>query len=262
MRLLHLQDNGEFSLTEFYAKNIPQYAILSHTWGSDHDEVTFKDIKEGTGKNKEGYKKLSFCAKQAARNHLRYFWVDTCCIDKSNNDSREVQEAINSMFRWYKGSKICYVYLYDVSVSSTAGTVNSSEKWIQFEKCKWFTRGWTVQELIAPESVEFFSKEVQRLGDKTSLSQMIQKITSIPERALQGCPLSFFSESAERLCYNLSTKKGTKFWKGIVALHLFCLILLCIDFYQMSDGWALGRCGCHITRAAHVIIMLTLKQLY
>jgi hypothetical protein len=80
MRLLQINDNGTFGLTEFGGTNIPPYAILSHTWGEG--EVLFRDIVDGTGKDKPGYCKLTFCGKQAANDGLQYFWVDTCCIDK------------------------------------------------------------------------------------------------------------------------------------------------------------------------------------
>jgi len=98
MRLLAYNNDGEFSLTEFFGDDIPEYAILSHTWGAD--EVSFKALihGEGKGKGKAGYGKIQFCGEQARRDGLQYFWVDTCCIDKSN--STELAEAINSMFRW------------------------------------------------------------------------------------------------------------------------------------------------------------------
>ena len=185
MRLLRLKDNGEFSLVAFVGNNIPRYAILSHTWGADHEEVTFKDIGKGIGKSKAGCSKIRFCGKQAAKDDLQYFWVDTCCIDKSS--SAELSETINSMFRWYQHAAKCYVYLSDVSTSSFARNYQS------FQKSKWFTRGWTLQELVAPTSVEFFSVEGERLGDRDSLVREIAKITGIPVLALQGRPLSQFS---------------------------------------------------------------------
>ena len=92
-----------------------EYAILSHTWGPDNEEVTFKDLVDGTGGCKDGYKKIRFCAEQTIRDGLRYFWVDTCCIEKSNQV--ELNKAINSMFRWYGKAACCYVYLSDVSVA-------------------------------------------------------------------------------------------------------------------------------------------------
>lgn len=104
MRLLRRCDAGEFSLTEHLRgeDTIPPYAILSHTWGADPDEVTFEDMTNGTGKDKAGYKKIRFCGEQARQDGLQYFWVDTCCIDKANK--AELTHAINSMFRWYRNA--------------------------------------------------------------------------------------------------------------------------------------------------------------
>ncbi|KAK0728901.1 hypothetical protein B0T26DRAFT_673364 [Lasiosphaeria miniovina] len=190
MRLLERDDTGGVRLTEDLPSNnkIPPYAILSHTWGDG--EVLFRDLMDGTGKNKAGYAKIQFCRDQAWRDGLRFFWVDTCCIDKS--DSAELQHALNSMFRWYRDAAKCYVYLADVSTCKRDADGNS--KWgLDFRKCKWFTRGWTLQELIAPSIVEFFSRERERLGDKKSLEKEIHDRTGIPLRALQGNPLSDFS---------------------------------------------------------------------
>jgi hypothetical protein len=190
MRLLKLEANGEFSLTNDITYPTTPYAILSHTWGEDDEEITFEDLKYGSGKTKSGYKKLRFCGQQAARDGLQYFWVDTCCINKSN--STELSEAINSMFRWYRKAAICYVYLADVW---TKDQIDPSLKpWeAAFGNSRWFSRGWTLQELIAPPLVEFFSSNGNRLGDKKSLEVQLHKITGIPVLALQGRPLSDFS---------------------------------------------------------------------
>src|SRR5215469_9140940 len=108
MRLLtHDSTNRIVLAKDFVGDNIPPYAILSHTWGADSEEVSFKDLMDDTGKSKAGYKKIKFCGEQARRDGLRFFWVDTCCIDKSNNN--ELSEAINSMFRWYRDATKCYV---------------------------------------------------------------------------------------------------------------------------------------------------------
>jgi hypothetical protein len=187
MRLLQY-NNGDLSLTTFLADKIPQkYAILSHTWGAE--EVTFKDLQKRTCEKKAGYKKIQFCGEQARRDGLQYFWVDTCCIDKSS--SAELTEAINSMFRWYRESTKCYVYLSDVSRPA----VNSDDlAWeAAFRTSKWFTRGWTLQELIALRSVEFFSRDGELLGTKDSLEQQIYETTGIAIEALQGHDLSQFS---------------------------------------------------------------------
>ncbi len=183
MRLLErtCNANGDLRLTrDLIGDKIPPYAILSHTWWSDADEVTFQDLS-GDGRAaqaKAGYEKLRFCAEQASRDGLRFCWVDTCCIDKSNK--AELDEAINSMFKWYRDAARCYVYLSDVSVP---GDLAAS---------RWFTKGWTLQELLAPRSVEFFTRGGTRLGDKRSLERQIHKITGIPVPALQGVPLSQF----------------------------------------------------------------------
>ena len=116
MRLLQLETDDSFSLVDFIGRDPERYAILSHTWGPNNEEVTYQDLLSGTGKERSGYHKLIFCGKQAAKDGLQYFWVDTCCIDKSS--SAELSEAINSMFRWYSEATKCYVYLSDVSCAA------------------------------------------------------------------------------------------------------------------------------------------------
>ena len=191
MRLLKL-DNGRFSLESFQKDQIPPYAILSHTWGrGENDEVTFKDLIDGTANNKWGFEKLQFCGNQAKADDLYYFWVDTCCIDKSN--STEFQTAINSMFRWYQNAARCYVYLSDVSVHAQDGQLLHVEWESAFRNSRWFTRGWTLQELLAPKIVEFYSRDNVRLGDKRSIEQQIHEITGISVEALQGRHLCDFS---------------------------------------------------------------------
>jgi hypothetical protein len=193
MRLLERNSAGQLSLTKiFVGDNIPKYAILSHTWGADTEEVTFRDMIDGTGKSKAGYEKIRFCAQQASDDGLQYFWVDTCCIDKSS--SAELQEAINSMFRWYQNAAKCYVYLSDVSRRKRKASHRLSEETLEsaFRASRWFTRGWTLQELLAPSSVEFFSREGEKLGDKKSLEQQVHEVTGIAVSALQGVLLSQF----------------------------------------------------------------------
>ncbi|PQE03833.1 Vegetative incompatibility HET-E-1 protein [Rutstroemia sp. NJR-2017a BBW] len=189
MRFLELKDNGDFSLTKDILQDVQPYAILSHTWGGDDEEVTYQDMIRGTGKTKAGYKKIRFCIEQAARDGLRHCWVDTCCINKA--DSTELTEAINSMFRWYRTAVKCYVYLSDVSTNGRdlADTICQSA----FRSSRWFTRGWTLQELIAPSTVEFFCSNGHLLGDKSSLEQPLCEITGIALPALRGSPLFTFS---------------------------------------------------------------------
>lgn len=197
MRLLKLNNDGHFSPVWFPKDKVPPYAILSHTWGTGgDDEVTFRDLIDGTGDNKSGFQKLRFCGNQAKANDLHYFWVDTCCIDKSNNN--ELTTAINSMFRWYQNAARCYVYLSDVSVHTRDGQSCHTEWESAFRNSRWFTRGWTLQELLAPKVVEFYSRDHVRLGDKKLLEHEIWRITGISVEALQGRPLSEFSTN-ERL---------------------------------------------------------------
>jgi hypothetical protein len=142
MRLLQSDGDGNLKLTEFFNNDIPQYAILSHRW--EVGEVIFKDLTDGTSESKAGYSKIQFCGKQARRNGLEYFWVDTCYIDKSS--SAELSEAINSMFRWYQKAARCYVYLSDVSILERKESNTSDEyTWESaFRASKWFIRGWTL----------------------------------------------------------------------------------------------------------------------
>jgi tetratricopeptide (TPR) repeat protein len=206
MRLLHFDALGTPVLTDFRGKTIPPYAILSHRWSGS--EILFNDVQsEAYREKEESYKKLAFCAKQAAQDNLQYFWVDTCCIDKWN--LAELSKAINSMFEWYKNAARCYVFLSDVSVSTTTEPTQRSDWEASFRTSAWFTRGWTLQELIAPVSVEFFSCEGYRLGDKASLDQLIHKITNIPLAALRNCPLDQFTTSErERWAENRRTTEA------------------------------------------------------
>jgi hypothetical protein len=119
MRLLNSNADGSFSLTCFTGNNIPSYTILSHVWEADDQEVTFHDLINSLGSNKKGYRKIQFCSEQAERDGLRYFWVDSYCVDKSS--SIKLQTAINSMFHWYRDSEKCYVYLSDVSIGKHSG---------------------------------------------------------------------------------------------------------------------------------------------
>jgi hypothetical protein len=184
MRLLECKANGDLSLTKDLFKDIPPYAILSHTWGDDDQEVSYKDLTDGLGKSKAGYRKIQFCGEQARRDGLGHFWVDTCCINKV--DSVEVQRSINSMFLWYKNAVKCYVYLSDVSMPGD-GDESAYKIATQslFLTARWFTRGWTLQELLAPSSVEFFSSEYKWLGDKFSLERLIHERTGIPVEGLR-----------------------------------------------------------------------------
>ncbi|KIM98279.1 hypothetical protein OIDMADRAFT_167110 [Oidiodendron maius Zn] len=197
IRLLQRKPDGEIVFREPTSSDVPAYAILSHTWGKE--EVILQDMEAGADMSKTmskaGWRKIQFCAKQAAADGLQHFWVDTCCIDKKN--AVEVGAAINSMFRWYQNAARCYIYLSDVSKPDTG--VDDQWAWEEaFRKSRWFTRGWTLQELIAPRLVDFFSLEGERLGSKLSLEFMIHEITGIAKNALRGDALPNFSIKERR----------------------------------------------------------------
>lgn len=195
MRLLKREPDGGLALSTFAGRDVrvPPYAILSHTWAADEgEEVSFQDIEAGTGRSKAGYNKIRFCVEQAAADNLQYIWIDTCCIDKRN--AVELSEAINSMFSWYQKAARCYVFLSDVSVREDGGNYQQFDlAWEpKFRESRWFTRGWTLQELIAPTEVDFFSVEGKQLGNKSTLGAAIHEITGISRNALRGVPLSEF----------------------------------------------------------------------
>lgn len=173
MRLIDITTK---QLAEFSGKP-PPYAILSHTWGND--EVTLQEMTSPVVRQKQGFAKISqFCASVSIRlPNVKYVWVDTCCIDKSS--SAELTEAINSMFRWYREAVRCFAYLQDVSLQ---GRCEIGE---EFEKSRWFTRGWTLQELLAPRDVDFFDQNWKFIGEKKSLCSRISNATGIQESALQ-----------------------------------------------------------------------------
>jgi hypothetical protein len=216
MRLLQFSESGQLSIHSFDDGTIPAYAILSHTWGADRDEVTFADLDTVDGRNKPGYEKIRFCGEQARHDGLQHFWIDTCCINKNNQ--AELAFAIRSMFRWYRNAARCYVYLSDVSTRKRKACSRPTElSWEPaFRSSRWFMRGWTLQELLAPTIVEFFSQEGKKLGNKISLRTMIHEITSIPPKALNGAPLSQFSVN-ERLWWKegRETKREEDLWYSL-----------------------------------------------
>ena len=196
MRLLRWVSENQIGRTpDLDDDKRPPYAILSHTWAADNsDEVTWAEVETVEGQNKPGYHKIRFCAEQARKDGITHFWVDTCCINKAN--LVELSEAITSMYRWYHEAVKCYVYLSDVSCPQQDLGRETYALWApQFHASKWFTRGWTLQELVAPKIVEFFSYERALLGDKKTLALQIHKITGVQVDALHNASLTQFSVS-------------------------------------------------------------------
>jgi hypothetical protein len=254
IRLLQRKPDGEIVFREpTTSGEVPAYAILSHTWGEE--EFIYEDMKEGKNTsmiiNKAGWRKIQFCANQAAKDGLEYFWVDTCCIDKKS--SSELTEALNSMYNWYELAAICYVYLVDMPggcprlVETRTRNVITAELvdcdtsvaeppvlqgsgktqrpvpsqsdfppmddeddeddvrlqiWVlHLRMCRWFRRGWTLQELIAPKRLVFFGIDWNFIGSKLDLLYTLSDITRIDSIALSHrCSLEELS-IAKRLSW-------------------------------------------------------------
>lgn len=191
MRLLTRNNLGRIYVTNVLPEDhLPPYAILSHTWSQKaEDEVTLQDMEDGTAARKAGYAKIEFCMRQAEKDDMEHCWVDTCCIDKK--DLPELAESIVSMFRWYRIARKCYVYLSDVGSMDPAR--NKSDRQSEFEASRWFRRGWTLQELLAPTGVVFYDNNGTEVGTKESLLSEISTATRIPVEALQATSFADFS---------------------------------------------------------------------
>ncbi|KAL8690236.1 MAG: hypothetical protein Q9218_004274 [Villophora microphyllina] len=199
MRLLNTRTRR---LSQFFDEQRPPYAILSHTWGME--EVSMQDLEElhkqfeiedlhgdslqsppasSSVSSRAGWRKIEASYDQALHDRLSWIWVDTCCIDKTS--SAELSEGINSMFAWYKGSTVCYAFLSDVDAAAEDVFASKSA----FSASRWFTRGWTLQELLAPRRLGFFNSSWQAISQPTSRSrlfELISEITRVPTAYLQG----------------------------------------------------------------------------
>ena len=182
-----LINTGTLQLKQFLS-NEPGYAILSHTWERDVDEVTFQEFRKRkkVTRAKPGYQKIRRAAECAVNDGHEWLWVDTCCIDKRS--SAELSEAINSMFRYYQRSEICYALLSDVTIGQENDAADSD-----FRRSRWFTRGWTLQELIAPWDVVFFCNSWVPIGRRNDMAILLEKITGIDRYALSGHDLEELS---------------------------------------------------------------------
>ncbi|KAF3041053.1 hypothetical protein E8E12_000282 [Didymella heteroderae] len=198
MRLL---DVKTYKLHIFYGVDIPQYAILSHTWLEDHEEVTFAHLQSQARTDWSrlpGAQKIQLACRQALQDGYFWAWVDTCCIDKSNN--AELSEAINSMFRWYKKSKACYVYLMDVDLTKDNHDILTS---------RWWTRAWTLQELVAPTDVRFYDTRWRPMGSKAEHAQHIADTTTIDVTTLHDPDSIFYRSVARRMSW-AAHRKATR----------------------------------------------------
>ncbi|KAF2726560.1 hypothetical protein EJ04DRAFT_397086, partial [Polyplosphaeria fusca] len=152
-------------LCEFNNAERLAYMILSHRWRDE--EVSFADMMDPAGskaQSKKGFAKIEASCHKALQLGYSYAWIDTCCIDKSS--SAELSESINSMYEWYSQAGICLAHLDDVDV------------------CVWFLRGWTLQELIAPQEINFYTREWTGIENKSTLKEELSRTTGICEKVL------------------------------------------------------------------------------
>ena len=184
-----MQVERRTKVLDFRDDETTDYAILSHRW-IDDTEINYEEMdglanmEEGERdaiRERLGYTKILDTCRQAQKDGYKWVWVDTCCIDKRS--SAELSEAINSMYRWYRNAKTCYAYLHDVDFSFPTKKDNerypTSNGWPE-----WFSRGWTLQEMIAPSDVQFFNQHWQPIGNKVMHARTLKKITRVPEDIL------------------------------------------------------------------------------
>ena len=213
---MRLIDTQTFELKDFGSQP-PPYAILSHTW--DDEEVTFQDMSRiRAARKKNGFAKIERCCRQALRDGFDWVWIDTCCIDKTS--SAELSETINSMFKWYERALKCYAFLVDVYLRPGDAALAALEQPAQqvypvgsgdessfdinrhpFFGSNWWSRGWTLQELIAPYDVEFYNCDWERLTSKRACKGTINCFVGIPLSVLDHtAPLASIC-AAERISW-------------------------------------------------------------
>ncbi|KAI5997525.1 heterokaryon incompatibility protein-domain-containing protein, partial [Pisolithus albus] len=168
-----------------------RYAILSHRWEGS-SEVTYKEMiglmkmderKRVRVRNRSGYQKIIKSCEQTKKDGYDWLWIDTCFIDKRS--SAELSEAINSMYQWYQDAQVCYAYLNDVKESAFPTEQNFETYGKSYGWPEWFMRGWTLQELIAPNQIEFFNRNWAPIGNKQHLAPVLKDITTIPCNVLR-----------------------------------------------------------------------------
>ena len=191
MRLIR---TTKLDLEEFVDDQIPKYAILSHRW--EAGEVSMQDWVEERQRGSAGDLKVRAFCDLAVQHGYDYAWVDTCCIDKRN--SAELSEAVNSMFEWYRRAGVCMVYLSDVSMEELdVGKDPDEVDMKEFRQSAWFTRGWTLQELLAPDHSFFYSKSWKQIGTRRSLLRHIVEASGIEERYITATPA--FARNLEQM---------------------------------------------------------------
>ncbi|KAI0325885.1 HET-domain-containing protein [Cubamyces sp. BRFM 1775] len=213
------------------------YAILSHVWDAG-GEQSFQELRDivahplayttseqdsqvcSAWNDERISLKIRKCCSIAHSLGYRLVWMDSCCIDKTS--SAELTEAINSMFQWYTQSDICLAYLADVEDAADDNPRGDNSL---FRRSRWFTRGWTLQELIAPSEVLFFSRNWSIVGSKYDLADVIEATTSVDYAVLLHlvplCDVSVarrMSWAAERVTTRVEDEAYALL--GIFGLHM------------------------------------------
>jgi hypothetical protein len=197
MRLINTRT---LELEEFHDKSKISYAILSHTW--EQDEVTYQDWQDlSIASKKAGYSKIKSACQAASQRQLEYLWVDTNCIDKTS--SSELSEAINSMFAWYRDANVCFAYLADIPPRSAQGDIPD------LSASRWFTRGWTLQELLASTRLIFFARDWSIIETLVALAPEVSAITRIDVDFIIGEQALSQASVAKKMSW-LSTRVTTR----------------------------------------------------
>ena len=197
MRLINTKT---FEFKTFFDTSLPEYAILSHRWASDEDEVSYKQFRKGSvPPDLPGLVKIQAFCRLADTRGFQWAWIDTCCIDKRS--SAELAEAINSMFKWYRRSAECYVHMADVEFSDDELSLKRQSEetfwrapdgWAslrdRFNRSTWFERGWTLQELIAPNHIVFYDSHWNEIGSLLHFYEDVAKVTGIDKNYLVPGP--------------------------------------------------------------------------
>jgi hypothetical protein len=235
MRLLRTKSYELFEANELPVP-FPHYAILSHTWISPKDEITYQDIKRRKGDiesgifKQKGWSKLTKYCERTAKDGWEWAWMDTCCIDKTN--PADTQEAINAMFRWYQNAGVCYAYLEDMDtldllkdaelpedmdLDEIIGSKNvaNRESFLHtalnpfFVNSKWFTRGWTLQELLAPHYLVFVDSAWRRIGTRENWAADIEKASKIEARHLTAFTPTDFKSCSIAMRLSWASRRET-----------------------------------------------------
>ena len=247
---------------EFGDDEVTEYAILSHRWIEqevDYNEMAklakMDERERSEIRQRDGYRKIIQSCEQAKKDGYKWLWVDTCCIDKRS--SAELSESINSMYRWYENSRICYVYLHDVHGSSFPIARDDAKYPKSNGWPEWFSRGWTLQEMIAPKDVQFFDKDWHPIGDKRTLLYILEVITRVPQDILKGglssnrpCVAQIMSWAANRMATRvedrayslmglLDVNMPMLYGEGKKAFHR-----LQLEIIRMSNDQSIFAWGC------------------